>query len=102
MKVLDGAGTGAMRNEMRWAAFVASQVIPAVTGHEPVLTHANSGRHMDGSLHYKNRAIDLDWPPWDETPGQIGQVVQLLRLYLGDDYDVVPEKTHLHIEHDPK
>jgi len=81
---------------------IADYVIQQRLNVEPHLTFGNSGAHSAGSLHYKNRAVDIDWPPWNERPQDIDVIAAKLRLYLGRDFDVVAENTHLHIEHDPK
>ena len=67
-------------------------------GVEAVLTSTNSGDHSRGSYHYRNLAIDLRLPPTHTIKG----VVQVLKDGLGDDYDVILEKTHIHVEYDPK
>lgn len=95
------AKIGALRAEIRYAILIVSYVLDEHKLHG-ILTHGNDGEHMVGSLHYKNRAIDVDWAPWDGPPSEIDEVREAVKLILGDDYDVVAEATHLHIEHDPK
>ena len=67
------------------------------------ITSANDGQHMDGSLHYKNRAFDI------RIKNLIGDVHSTARLWaakislaLGLDYDVILEEDHIHVEFDPK
>jgi hypothetical protein len=62
-----------------------------------VITSGNDAEHMEGSLHYKNRAIDLRI--WGLVAPHVA--AQELRECLGDDFDVVCEKTHVHVEWDP-
>lgn len=90
-----------LRHEIRYAILIVSYVLDEHNLHG-ILTHGNDGEHMVGSLHYKNRAIDVDWPPWDGPPIEIDDIREAVKLILGEDYDVVAESTHLHIEHDPK
>lgn len=64
---------------------------------EFVITSTYEGNHSAGSLHYANQAYDLRYPTDDH------EFWQLLAInYLGEDFDVVAERDHLHIEYDPK
>jgi hypothetical protein len=71
-----------------------------------VITSANDGEHMEGSLHYKDLAIDIRTK---NLPSHTVKVLILAELkhILGSDYDVLLESTgleneHMHIEWDPK
>ena len=101
INVSESAAIDCLREEIRYAILVVSYVLDENKLHG-TLTHGNDGEHMVGSLHYKNRAIDVDWAPWDGPPTDIELVRDTVALILGDDYDVVAESTHLHVEHDPK
>ena len=65
-----------------------------------VITSASDGKHGPNSLHYKGCALDL------RTRHLNGQQLQAiyakLKESLGDQFDVVMEHDHFHIEHDPK
>jgi hypothetical protein len=68
-------------------------------GKRLVVTSGLDGRHMKNSLHYQGRALDIRTrhiPPGERRP-----VRDRIAEALGDDYDVVLEKTHIHIEYDP-
>jgi len=65
---------------------------------EPVITSANDGKHMADSLHYKNRAWDLRSRDLNEVE-QI-EFVDSLKKYLGNKWDVILEKDHIHLEAD--
>ena len=58
------------------------------------ITSLREGNHSHGSLHYEGNAFDIRKP----------QKMDLfdIRELLGDDYDIVDEATHIHIEYDPK
>ena len=66
-------------------------------GEEAVITSTYEGDHSPSSLHYANLAVDIRLPK--ENPTGIALAIQRA---LGDDYDVIIEKTHIHIEYDPK
>jgi hypothetical protein len=69
----------------------------AATPQPLIVTSANDGDHMKGSLHYEDKALDLRvWHLSD--PGRVASRIQDL---LGDEYDVIAEGTHIHAEYDP-
>lgn len=62
-------------------------------GKDLYITSIMEGTHSPGSLHHAGFAFDIR---------SEGVSIDRIRSLLGDDYDVVVEKTHLHIEYDPK
>jgi hypothetical protein len=67
------------------------------------ITSANDSNHDATSLHFTNRAFDI------RVKNIIGDVKKEARLWaekmqiaLGDDYDVILEKDHIHVEYQPK
>ena len=73
---------------------------PKLSDNAVWITSANDGKHMAGSLHYKNRAFDVRiWNILDDTAeAWVGR----LKAMLGKDYDIVLEKDHIHLEYQPK
>lgn len=69
-------------------------------GKTMVITSAADGKHRPDSLHYKNRALDIRTKHL--TKGEIEKLLDFLKKKLGQDYDVILEETHIHIEYDPK
>ena len=65
-----------------------------------VITSASDGKHGLNSLHYKGQALDL------RTRHLNGQGLQAvyhkLKESLGEQFDVVLESDHIHVEWDPK
>ena len=55
-------------------------------------------KHMPGSLHYVGLAIDIGPPPANLQVAML----QTLKEALGDDFDVVAEGDHWHVEFQPK
>jgi len=70
-----------------------------IANRDAVVTYTINGMHKTGSLHYSGNAIDLRTR--DLTISEKSRVAQLLKEILGDNYDVVVEKTHIHVEYDP-
>lgn len=66
-------------------------------GQSLVITSTYEGNHSPSSLHYANDAIDVRYPA-----GELKTLKEVLRSKLGPDFDIVFEKTHIHIEYDPK
>ena len=66
-------------------------------GYTMIITSGNDSLHMKGSLHYVNRAIDIR----SNDMIAINHTVMTLKLYLGNDYDIIFESDHIHIEFDP-
>jgi len=75
------------------------RVSVALVGRDALITTARDGTHSKTSLHYKGRAVDLrinDIPRtiWDQYRDNLAAA-------LGDDWDVVLEPDHIHVEFDP-
>ncbi len=72
----------------------------------PVITSGNDSRHMNGSLHYADRALDFRGNNISIAQGQA--LAAEVRRILGGGYDVAFEtfanssNNHLHVEHDPR
>jgi hypothetical protein len=85
-----------LRKEIRQALF-ACEFVYNQWEDEVQVYHTFDGKHMQGSLHYKNRAVDVSMPFQN-----VNAIVEEIRLFLGPEYDVVVEEDHLHVEWDPK
>ena len=88
-----------MRPEILLAA-VAAERVYAQAGFEFTITACVDGRHSAGSLHYSGAAIDVRTR--DVPADKLQKLVAQIRECLGADFDVLPEKTHVHIEFQPK
>ena len=82
---------------------VARETAPMLEKGTVWITSATDSEHMEGSLHYVNRAYDI------RIRNIIGNVKLEARLWaermqvaLGDDYDVLLESDHIHVEYDPQ
>ena len=71
-------------------------------GYDTTVTSGRDGEHMNGSLHYVGRA--LDFRTWADSQGTQLQASgkekicdEILRE-IGYDFDVIPERTHIHVE----
>ena len=66
--------------------------------YEMTITSGNDGAHKTGSLHYKNRAIDIRTRDMNFPT----EVWAKISLKLGRNFDVINEVSHIHIEYDQK
>jgi len=97
MLVKFGVG-GLDLSSLHVAMWYAVKVVNEVWGdEEPVITSTWEGTHVPWSMHYRKRALDFRLPK-DHPRERVEQV----RKRLGNNYDVLYENDHVHIEYDPK
>lgn len=65
-----------------------------------VVTSANDGTHMSGSRHYTGDA--LDFRVWAYPENLLSVIVSDIQDILGDEYVVVNEFDHIHVEYERK
>lgn len=63
------------------------------------LTSGVEGRHMRASLHYAGQAVDLGLPP---SGTDLPAFVAELKVALCEEFDIVLEADHAHLEFQPK
>jgi hypothetical protein len=67
------------------------------------ITAVTDGKHMSGSLHYKGQAVDIRLPSRYSQEQEIDlSILVECREALGDNFDIVLESDHLHLEFDHK
>lgn len=64
------------------------------------ITSADDSKHMPGSFHYIGLALDFRSYYWLDYIDQV-ELADKLAFIVGDDFDVVLEKDHIHVEYDP-
>lgn len=71
-------------------------------GYEACITSSTEGKHMEGSLHYKGLAVDFrtNHIPSDSIMRQIEWEVREVLKRKDKRYQILLEKTHMHIEYD--
>lgn len=91
--------TGCVRPPV-WDAIIIASNIFAEYSKDLVITSLCDGKHSKNSKHYEGNAIDLRRRHL--TSDELTNIYNKLANTLGDDYDVIIETTHIHIEYDPK
>lgn len=100
MRFKEGIKLAGLRAEIVIALTIAADVFRDVASAELIVTEVTGGKHGRGSLHYVGQAADLRSRNLTKT--QQNNVVLELRERLGENYDVILEKTHIHLEFQPK
>ena len=108
MKLKEGASLAGVRWEMFYASIIVEGILNG-HGYECVITSGTDGKHghppsktgkADGTLHDDGLALDFrnrTIPVPERAP-----LRKELSKALGQDYDVVLEKDHFHVEYDKK
>lgn len=98
MLVKLGVDISRLADPMRRALTPIDTVYISITAAEAVVTSTYEGTHSASSLHYVHRAVDFRLPPLALRE----KVMAQLKDRLGPGFDVVLERDHIHVEHDPK
>lgn len=99
MKIKPGVRILGLRPEMLLAV-IAAEGLYRELGVEAVITSGIDGTHSKGSKHYA--ACALDFRTNSLPAGSWQEVRNKLAESLGEDFDVVLEEDHIHVEFDPK
>lgn len=101
-----GVKISKLHPKMEAAIIAVAASAKALNLPKPVITSGNDSTHMDGSMHYKGRAIDFRGNNITTVVGEKFRTDVAARL--GGEYDVLFEvfmnaaNNHLHVEYDPK
>ena len=94
----DGVSIEGIKPEAWALAVYADQIWKQLGREEGVtITSGTDGRHSTHSLHYRGLAFDLRTRYFTES--QKKQAKMMLEYYLGPDYYVLIEKTHIHAQY---
>jgi hypothetical protein len=98
MRLKKGVLLDGLTSQMALACVVIQSVCDDLSI-EFVMTSGSDGKHSKGSLHYKGCAIDIRTRHIDVSRART--LAQRLIEALGENFDVVVERTHIHVEYDP-
>jgi hypothetical protein len=100
MKIKNSVSALGVKPEIMLAIIVAERAYQS-HGYELVITSLTDGKHSRTSLHYAGCAVDLRTR--NLANDQVVQTIaNEIREGLNDEFDVVVESTHIHIEWQPK
>lgn len=99
-RVKPGVSTSLITFEAIRIIQVVSSAYQNVVGRVPVVTSWMDGKHIKGSRHYDGLA--LDFRIWGLTEEQKRLIGAEIAAQIGEEFDIVFEPTHLHVEFDPK
>ena len=99
IQLKEGVKCAGMRPEMMLGILVALGVYQEL-GYIMTITSIVDGKHSRTSLHYAGAAVDLRTRHMTEA--HKAQAASLIASRLTEDFDVVLEETHIHMEFQPK
>jgi len=88
-----------LRPELVWALSVADGVYRELNV-DLVITSVMDGKHSVTSLHYAGAAADLRIRDMGQTKAETAR--DMIEERLTDEFDVVLEKDHIHLEVQPR
>ncbi len=92
-----------MGSTMTQIVEVAIETAPMLEKGTVWITSANDSIHHSESLHYLDLAYDIRiWNIIGDVKAEARAWAERMQVALGDDYDVLLEKDHIHIEWDPE
>lgn len=98
-KVKDGVNLSNIHEKM-WSAVDKIAKVYSNHGVECVITSGRDGTHSAHSLHYAGKALDIRTNNIGSS-ADMAKIFQETKSSLGEEFDVVLEKDHLHVEYDP-
>lgn len=101
IRVKDGVKLSGLRPEILLAIYVIDGIYESNGINYTYITSCTDGKHGRGSLHYVGLAVDIR-TNIIPSQGEKDKIREQIAYSLGQEYDVVLESTHLHIEYQPK
>lgn len=96
MKIKDGVEI-ALMSKGNLIAIAKVNAMLEMMGKSLTITSLTDGKHRKNSKHYSGDAFDVRIWSFDNAK----EIATKMQNLLGEDYDVVLEKTHIHVEYDP-
>ena len=101
MRLKQGVKLEGIKPETVLAAYVVDEIYRDHGRPEGVtITSICDGKHSPNSKHYDGHAIDTRTRYFNRSKQK--ELTQDIAQALGDEFDVILERDHIHIEHDPK
>lgn len=94
-----GVALSGLQPQMILAVMAAQSLFREEFGADLIITSVCDGPH-EHVLHYVGQAVDLRTKHL--IPGDRIRLAPALQSMLGDQFDVILEDDHLHVEYDPR
>ncbi len=105
MKIKKGVKINGAKPELLFGLLIAQRVYEE-HGVELRVTSICDGKHKRASAHYTGRAADLgtlSTANWKQYGSELkADITAGLKDDLGQEFDVILESDHIHVEYDPK
>ena len=98
VKFKKGVKINGIKPEMLVALVVANEVY-AIWAADCIVTSVTEGKHKSGSLHHVGYGMDLRTRHINESTAK--DIAKRLRERLTDEFDIIVEKDHIHMEFQP-
>ena len=100
IKIKNGADVRGLKDEI-WDIVYETNKLYEQYGVDCVITSGLDGKHSKTSLHYLGYAVDIRIRNL-KREGQAEYIVDKHKDLHDKLYDIILEKTHIHIEYDPR
>jgi len=100
MRLKDGVSLNGIKPEVVVALIVCNDIFKNY-GQDMVVTSVMDGTHGSKSLHRYGYAVDIRTRNF-QYQSDIDLVVKDMKEYLTEDYDIIKESDHIHLEYDIK
>lgn len=100
IQIKEGVSIIGLDPKLMMALIIADQVYNDHGIEDCVLTSGTDSKHSDHSHHYKGLAIDIRTS--NVEVAMRAPIVAVIQKHLGNEYQVILENDHIHVEFDPK
>lgn len=95
----DGVSVDGIKKETIALIVILNTYFELRIGKELVVTSCTDGKHMKGSKHYSGYAIDIRTRHLSVC--EINNLLAWFKSHHDNEFDMVVEKDHIHVEYDP-
>jgi hypothetical protein len=93
-----GVSLKGLKTEILFGVLILAEILREM-GLGLTITSGNDGTHSAGSKHYEGLAVDIR--SRDKTKQQVIDAVAEFKRRADQQFDIVIESTHIHLEYDP-
>lgn len=103
LSVKRGVQLAGLQTEILLAVVAVERILDTLRLPCVITSGHDTTQHKTDSLHYQGLAVDIRLPSfYNPSPNLNEHVVESIKQALGEEYDVILEENHIHIEFDPK